>query len=74
MRWNTKKDPIDYGFEEKEDKTFVWYDNLGSSRITINKDTTIDVLIISLNITANVSHETLTKLYNLIKEGVIINE
>ncbi len=71
MRWNNKKDPLDYGFEDKKDNTFVWYDSLGSSRITINKDTTIDVLIISLNITANVSHETLNKLYNLIKEGVL---
>ena len=74
MRWNTKKDPLDYGFNELENKSYIWYDDTGSCLIYIDKHKKVGVQLLDVHLIINVSHETLNKLYNLIKEGVITNE
>lgn len=74
MRWNNKKDPLDYGFYEAENKSYIWHDDTGSCLIYIDEHDKVSVQLLDVHLIKNVSHETLTKLYNLIKEGVIINE
>ena len=74
MRWNNKKDPLDYGFYTAEDKFYIWHDDTGLCVIYIDEHDKVGMQLLDVHLIKNVSHETLTKLYNLIKEGVIINE